>query len=113
VVEFISAESGPDLEEPPPEPEELQKTLEAMVEEQVEELHAIQSEQEYVDEPSGVSGDYHQPEPSNLNDAPELKHELRPSVYDESIDRPVVVDIFERYSKSDPANDKWWTKKSL
>ena len=112
MVEFISAESKRELEEPPPEPEELQKTLEAMVEEQVEELHAVQAEQEYVDEPSGVSGNYHLPEQSNLNDAPELKHELRPLVYDVN-DLPVVVDIFEKYSKSSPADDKWWTKHSL
>ncbi len=115
MVEFISETEAANTEEPPPteEPElDSQKSLEALVEEQVEEIQAVQSEQDYVDEPSPVQGEYHPPVAPEVKDAPNVKEELKPLVYDVN-DKPVVVDIFEKYGKTQPWDDKWWKSQNL
>lgn len=109
MVEFISeAEEKQELDEPPPSVDEQspQKPLEDLVEEHLEELQAVQTDQPYVDEPS-VSGEYHQPENHDFKNGPELKHELKPLVYEDN-EQIIVIDIFEKYSKNEGADDKWW-----
>ncbi len=108
MVEFISeAEEKQELDVPEPEEQPAQKALEELVEEQTEELQSVQNDQQYVDEPSSVSGEYHQPENHDLKNGPELKHELKPLVYEDN-EQIVVIDIFEKYSKNEGADDKWW-----
>jgi hypothetical protein len=109
MVEFISSNSGlreevddPQLEEPPP------KSLEVLVEESAEELRSLESAQDYIDELSFISPEYSAPEHITLRDAPSLKHELRPLIYEEN-DAVIVVDIFERYGQKE---DKWWKEKN-
>ena len=111
MVEFISENSEkraldelPEIDEP-----SSQRPLEELVEEHLEEIQSIQAEQSYVDNPSSASGEYHQPEHSELKMTAELKHELKPLVYDEN-EQIVVVDIFEKYGKKDSVDDKWWKK---
>jgi hypothetical protein len=113
VVEFISEETEKKAEdEPPPEFDEVEvsssNSLELLVEEHTNELHALEQEQDYFDEPSNGQAEYHQPENPNYDDIPTLKHELKPLVYDEN-ETPVVIDIFERYGKKE---DKWWKGKN-
>lgn len=113
MVEFISPES-PKVEEEPEEPEEpedseepeeTQKSLEALVEEQSEaEVETEQESQDYLDEPVIEKGEYFHPDDIPLKDAPLLKDELKPLVYDEN-DVPIVTDILTRYGKKE---DKWW-----
>ena len=112
MIEFISETA--ETEEPPPileaeepelpEPKEVQESLEVLVEAHAEELRELQVDQDYVDEPSSPQGDYHQPDDTVLKDAPDLKEELKPLVYEEN-DQVIVVDIFERYGKKE---DQWW-----
>lgn len=105
MVEFISENTEKRELEIPEEPElSSQKPLEEMVEEQIEELQSVQNSQSYVDEPSVASGEYHQPEHAELKITTELKHELKPLVYDEN-EQIIVVDIFEKYGQKE---DKWW-----
>lgn len=114
MVEFISETTEKkELDEPPPEPEEQisQPALEELVEEQTEELHSIQPDQAYVDEPSNASGEYNQPENQELKRGPELKHELKPLVYEDN-EQIILVDIFEKYGRSLSSDDKWWKKRT-
>ena len=116
MVEFISEGVEKNLEEPPPESEEqevkvVEESLELLVEAHTEELSQT-VEQDYVNESSSPQGDYHQPEDMTIKEAPSINQQIKPLVYDEN-DIPVVVDIFEIYSKKGPADDKWWTKKWL
>ena len=115
MVEFIS-EHSEDLENLPPEPEEaevkaVEESLELLVDAYSEELKEPQPEKDYVDEPSSP-GEYQQQKDFSFDNAPLLKDAAKPLVYDEK-DIPVVVDIFERYGKSQPEDDKWWKKNSL
>lgn len=111
MVEFIS-EAETVREEPPPleevEEPRIQESLEVLVENHTEELYTVHAEQVYVDEPS-EKGDYQQPNFSPIGDFPDLKEELKPLAYEEN-ERLVVVDIFERYGKKQPIDDKWWLK---
>jgi hypothetical protein len=112
VVEFISEHTEKqELDEPPPSIDEQshQKPLEELVEEHLEEIQPSQADQTYIDEPSNASGEYHQPENQELKLTTELKHELKPLVYDDN-EQIIVVDIFEKYSKNEPSDDKWWKK---
>lgn len=108
MVEFISeAVEQAEIEEPPPEGPQIQavqESLELLVEAHSEELQEMQAEQDYIDEPSSPREDYHQPDDTVLKDAPDLKEELKPLVYEEN-EQAVVVDIFERYGKKE---DNWW-----
>ncbi len=113
VVEFISEGVEKNLEEPPPESEEqevkvVQESLEVLVEAHTEELREP-IEQDYIDQPSSPQGDYYQPENIVINEVQSVSQQIKPLVYDEN-DIPVVVDIFELYSKKGPGDDKWWTK---
>lgn len=112
MVEFISeATEKAESEEPPPDEEEVSKqdSLEELVEAEAEELEVPESEQEYVSESS-------EPEYTQVNDFPidlrESKNNVKPLVYVEN-GMPVVVDIFELYSKIQPEDDKSFLKKSL
>ncbi len=114
MVEFISETTEKqELDEPPPGPEEQisQPALEELVEEQIDELHSIQPDQAYVDEPSNASGEYNQPEHQEIILGTELKHELKPMVYEDN-EQIILVDIFEKYGKSLPSDDKWWKKRT-
>ena len=108
MVEFISeAVEQAEIEEPPPEEPQIQavqESLELLVEAHSEELQEMQAEQDYIDEPSSPQGDYNQPDNAALREAPELKEELKPLVYEEN-DQVIIVDIFERYGKKE---DQWW-----
>ncbi|MEM3154848.1 MAG: hypothetical protein QW165_04780 [Candidatus Woesearchaeota archaeon] len=113
MVEFISEENELARDEPSYEPEQEPvqvdvRALDELVEEQLEELHALQGSQEYFDEPSIASGEYHQPEHKEVYAGPELKHELKPLVYEDN-EQIVVIDIFEKYGQK---NEKWWEKNS-
>ena len=116
MVEFISETADTKIEEPPPaEASEIisQRSLELLVEEQAEELQAIETAfEEYNNETASASGDYHAPQEVPLDKAPQLKDELKPWVYDEK-ERVFVVDIFEKYGKSQPEDDKSWKKQNL
>ena len=117
MVEFISEGIETEkIEEPPPEAEQpqlqvVQESLELLVEAHTEELHEV-ADQTYIDEPSSPQGDYYQPSDIQLSETPNLQEQIKPLVYDEN-DIPVVVDIFELYSKKGPADDKWWKNKWL
>jgi hypothetical protein len=74
------------------------------VEEQIEELQAVQTDQTYIDEPSNASGEYNPPENHELKNITELKHELKPLVYEDN-EQIIVIDIFEKYGQKE---DKWW-----
>ncbi len=107
MVEFISENTEKkELDEPPPSVDEQspQKQLEDLVEEQLEEIQSVQTDQPYVDEPSNASGEYHPPEIQELKIATELKHELKPLVYEDN-EQIIVIDIFEKYGQKE---DKWW-----
>lgn len=107
MVEFISENTEKqELDEPPPDVDEQssQKLLEDLVEEHLEEIQPGQADQSYVDEPANASGEYHQPESQELKIATELKHELKPLVYEDN-EQIVVIDIFEKYGQKE---DKWW-----
>jgi hypothetical protein len=117
VVEFISEGVQTEkVEEPPPEAEEpqisvVQESLELLVQAHTEELREA-ADRIYIDEPSSPQGDYYQPSDIQLADAPDLQHQIKPLVYDEN-DIPVVVDIFELYSRKEIGDDKWWKKNWL
>jgi len=108
MVEFISPDNMPEeADEEPEEPEtdEPKESLEALVEAQAEELDVQkQEETDYVSEPAPEKGEYFHPDDLPLKDAPLLKDELKPLVYDEN-DVPIVTDILTRYGKKE---DKWW-----
>ncbi len=113
MVEFISESAAVEAEEPPPasEPEEssaVETTLEALVEEHTSELQEIQAETDYVDEAVPAQAEYNPPQEMELKDAPSLKEELKPLIYEDN-ERVFIVDIFERYGKKE---DKWWKQLS-
>lgn len=110
MVEFISENTEKqELDEPPPSVDEQshQKPLEDLVEEHLEELQVMSSDLAYINEPPNASGEYHQPENQELKLTTDLKHELKPLVYDDN-EQIIVVDIFEKYRKNEPSDDKWW-----
>ncbi len=116
MVEFISEGVEKNLEEPPPDAEAqevkvVEESLELLVEAHTDELQQA-FEQDYVTESGSPQGDYHQPEDITIKEAPSINEQIKPLVYDEN-DIPVVVDIFELYSKKGPVDDKWWTRKWL
>ncbi|GEM_PF-2764196 len=110
MVEFISTNTIPEeeTEEPDaeePETEEKEESLEALVEAQTEELDVQEGEEtEYVSEPVPEKGEYYHPDEVPLGEAPELKEELKPLIYDDN-DVPIVADILTKYGKKE---NKWW-----
>ena len=114
MVEFISEIAETNIEEPAEAPELIsQKNLELLVEEHSEELQAIDAAfEEYNSETASSSGEYHAPQETSFGNAPQLKDELKPWVYDEK-ERVFVVDIFEKYGRLQPEDDKSWKEHNL